>query len=113
MTATAETRTTAGEPAAAGSPGRVSGTVRRSGTVRYWAAAKSAAGRAEEPVEAATLAGALAAVRAAHADRPELLRLLEVCSFLLDGEQTGGREPAAVLLSEGWTVEVLPPFAGG
>ncbi len=107
MTATAETRTTAGEPAAAGSPGRVSG------TVRYWAAAKSAAGRAEEPVEAATLAGALAAVRAAHADRPELLRLLEVCSFLLDGEQTGGREPAAVLLSEGWTVEVLPPFAGG
>ncbi|WP_244256598.1 MoaD/ThiS family protein [Kitasatospora cineracea] len=91
----------------------MSGTVRRSGTVRYWAAAKSAAGRAEEPVEAATLAGALAAVRAAHADRPELLRLLEVCSFLLDGEQTGGREPAAVLLSEGWTVEVLPPFAGG
>lgn len=107
MTATAEARTAAGEPAAVGSPGRVSG------TVRYWAAAKSAAGRAEEAVEAATLAGALAAVRAAHADRPELLRLLGVCSFLLDGEQTGGRDHAEVPLSAGWTVEVLPPFAGG
>ncbi|WP_081952213.1 MoaD/ThiS family protein [Kitasatospora phosalacinea] len=101
MTATADARSTAGSP------------VRVSGTVRYWAAAKSAAGRAEERFEAATLAGALAEVRAAHADRPELLRLLAVCSFLLDGEQTGGREAAGVVLSEGWTVEVLPPFAGG
>ncbi|GLW55178.1 MoaD/ThiS family protein [Kitasatospora phosalacinea] len=101
MSATTENRT------APGSPARVSG------TVRYWAAAKSAAGRAEQSFEAATLADALAAVRAAHADRPELLRLLEACSFLLDGEQVGGREHAGPALSEGWTVEVLPPFAGG
>ncbi|MFE1317111.1 MoaD/ThiS family protein [Kitasatospora phosalacinea] len=101
MSATTENRT------APGSPARVSG------TVRYWAAAKSAAGRAEQPFEAATLAGALAAVRAAHADRPELLRLLAACSFLLDGEQVGGRDHAGLVLSEGWTVEVLPPFAGG
>lgn len=35
-------------------------------TVRYWAAAKSAAGVAEEPYEAKTLAGALDAVRERH-----------------------------------------------
>ncbi|MGW4381868.1 MoaD/ThiS family protein [Kitasatospora sp. NPDC004531] len=84
-----------------------------SGTVRYWAAAKSAAGRAEEPYLAATLAEALAAVRAAHAGRPELLRVLGMCSFLVDGDPVGARDHAAVPLSEGGTVEVLPPFAGG
>lgn len=36
------------------------------GTVRYWAAAKSAAGLAEEPYDAATLADALNAVRDRH-----------------------------------------------
>ncbi|RKE20582.1 MoaD/ThiS family protein [Streptomyces sp. TLI_171] len=92
---------------APGSPARVSG------TVRYWAAAKSAAGRAEEPYLAATLAEALAAVRAAHADRPELLKVLTMCSFLVDGDPVGARDHAAVRLSEGGAVEVLPPFAGG
>ena len=87
--------------------------VRVSGTVRYWAAAKSAAGRAEEPYLAATLAEALAAVRAAHAGRPELLRVLTVCSFLVDGDPVGGREHDGVPLTEGGSVEVLPPFAGG
>ncbi|BAJ30146.1 MULTISPECIES: MoaD/ThiS family protein [Kitasatospora] len=101
MTAATGSRTTAASPAGV------------NGTVRYWAAAKAAAGRAEESFTAGTLAGALAAVRAAHAGRPELLRLLGVCSFLLDGEQIGGLDHAGVPLSEGWTVEVLPPFAGG
>ncbi|KDN83667.1 MoaD/ThiS family protein [Kitasatospora cheerisanensis] len=87
--------------------------MRVSGTVRFWAAAKAAAGRAEEPYLAATLAEALAAVRAAHAGRPELLRVLGMCSFLVDGDPVGTREHAAVALSEGGTVEVLPPFAGG
>lgn len=36
------------------------------GTVRYWAAAKSAAGVAEEPYEAETLAEALDAARERH-----------------------------------------------
>ena len=36
------------------------------GTIRYWAAAKSAAGTAEEPYEAATLAQALDAARLQH-----------------------------------------------
>ncbi|WP_241844399.1 MoaD/ThiS family protein [Kitasatospora sp. CB01950] len=101
MTATADARSTSDSP------------VRVNGTVRYWAAAKAAAGRAEEPYLAVTLAEALAAVRAEHAGRPELLRVLGMCSYLVDGDPVGGREHASVPLTEGGTVEVLPPFAGG
>ncbi|NUT29092.1 MAG: MoaD/ThiS family protein, partial [Streptomyces sp.] len=52
-------------------------------TVRYWAAAKAAAGIAEEPFDAATLAEALDAVRERHPG--ELTRVLRRCSFLVDG----------------------------
>ncbi|MFF2548904.1 MoaD/ThiS family protein [Kitasatospora sp. NPDC058063] len=86
---------------------------RARGTIRYWAAAKSEAGLAEEPYEAATLAEALTAARERHAGRPKLVRLLGHCSYLVDGAQVGGRDHATVALSEGGTVEVLPPFAGG
>ncbi|MFJ9953184.1 MoaD/ThiS family protein [Kitasatospora sp. NPDC091207] len=86
---------------------------RVSGTIRYWAAAKSEAGLAEEPYEAATLAEALVAAKARHADRPKLVRLLGHCSYLVDGSPVGGRDHARVSLSQGGTVEVLPPFAGG
>jgi len=34
-------------------------------------------------------------------------------SFLVDGEQAGGRAADAVPLGEGTVIEVLPPFAGG
>ena len=84
-----------------------------SGTIRYWAAAKAAAGTDEEPYEAATLAEALATARAAHADRAEFARVLARCSFLVDGSPVGTRSHSAVPLTEGGTVEVLPPFAGG
>ncbi|MFF0202375.1 MoaD/ThiS family protein [Streptomyces sp. NPDC005017] len=80
-------------------------------TVRYWAAAKSAAGVAEEPFEAATLAEALEAVRSLHPG--ELTRVLLRCSFLVDGDPVGTRAHETVRLAEGGTVEVLPPFAGG
>jgi molybdopterin converting factor small subunit len=83
------------------------------GTIRYWAAAKSEAGLAEEPYEAATLAEALADAKARHADRPKLVRLLGHSSYLVDGAQVGARDHATVALTEGGTVEVLPPFAGG
>ncbi|MEU1419720.1 MoaD/ThiS family protein [Kitasatospora sp. NPDC086009] len=89
------------------------GAARVSGTIRYWAAAKSEAGLAEEPYQAATLAEALAAARTRHADRPKLGRLLGHCSYLVDGSPVGGRDHATVSLTEGGTVEVLPPFAGG
>ncbi|MEU6825815.1 MoaD/ThiS family protein [Streptomyces atriruber] len=82
------------------------------GTIRYWAAAKAAAGVAEEPYEAAeTLADALEAARERHPG--ELVRVLQRCSFLVDGAPVGTRRHETVRLAEGGTVEVLPPFAGG
>ncbi|MEU6084560.1 MoaD/ThiS family protein [Streptomyces sp. NPDC047108] len=81
--------------------------------MRYWAAAKAAAGTAEEPYEAATLADALDAARRRHSERPEFARVLLRCSFLVDGTPVGTRSHGTVTLAEGGTVEVLPPFAGG
>jgi molybdopterin converting factor small subunit len=83
------------------------------GTIRYWAAAKAAAGTAEEPYRAGTLAEALAQARALHTGQPEFARVLGHCSFLVDGNPVGKRDHAVVALSEGGTLEVLPPFAGG
>ncbi|MFF7331122.1 MoaD/ThiS family protein [Streptomyces sp. NPDC090306] len=80
-------------------------------TVRYWAAAKAAAGTAEESYEAVTLADALDAAREQHPG--ELVRVLRRCSFLIDGDPVGSRGHETVRLAEGGTVEVLPPFAGG
>lgn len=84
-----------------------------SGTIRYWAAAKAAAGTAEEPYQATTLAEALDAARARHVERPDFERVLLRCSFLVNGATVGGRSHQTVALDEGDTVEVLPPFAGG
>ena len=82
-------------------------------TVRYWAAAKQAAGVAEEDLAAGTLAEMLAAVVARHPAAPALREVLARASFLVDGEQAGTRDPESVTLREGAVVEVLPPFAGG
>jgi molybdopterin converting factor small subunit len=82
-------------------------------TVRYWAAAKQAAGVAEEVLAAGTLAEMLAAVRARHPAAPALEGVLARSAFLIDGEQAGNRPPESVILREGAVVEVLPPFAGG
>jgi sulfur-carrier protein len=104
-------------------------------TLRYWAAAKEAAGIAEEAVSAGTLAEALAAALAAATgdadgggpdgaagpDRPDerearntrLRAILVRSSFLVDGNPVGTRAPEAVVLGDGSVVEVLPPFAGG
>jgi sulfur-carrier protein len=81
------------------------------GTIRYWAAARAAAGIDTERFEAQTLAEALAAARAIHG--PDLARVLSVCSYLIDAEPVGLRDHATVALTEGATIEVLPPFAGG
>ncbi|HEY3686414.1 MAG TPA: MoaD/ThiS family protein [Streptosporangiaceae bacterium] len=83
------------------------------GTLRYWAAAKEAAGRADEPYDADTLAGALDAARERHAGRPRFAEVLARSSFLVDGAPVGGRDHASVTLADGDVVEVLPPFAGG
>ncbi|GAA3730115.1 MoaD/ThiS family protein [Salinactinospora qingdaonensis] len=84
-----------------------------SGTMRYWAAAKDAAGTAEEPYAAATLADALRDVRARHAGNERLLLVLSRSSFLVDEQPVGTRRHEDVPLSQGGVVEVLPPFAGG
>lgn len=83
------------------------------GTIRYWASAKAAAGVAEDTADAGTLAEALAVALARHADRAKLRGVLTVCSYVVDGQPTGRRPHDEVLLSEGWVVEALPPFAGG
>jgi molybdopterin synthase sulfur carrier subunit len=82
-------------------------------TVRYWAAAKQAAGVAEEILAAGTLAEMVAAVLARHPAAPALKDVLARSSFLIDGEQASARPPESVTLPDGAVVEVLPPFAGG
>jgi len=79
--------------------------------IRYWAAAKAAAGVAEEPFEGEELAGVLAAAVARHGARLE--EVIRRSSFLVDGAPVGRRDPADVRLPAGAVVEVLPPFAGG
>ena len=104
-------------------------------TLRYWAAAKEAAGIAEEAVSAGTLAEALAAALASangdaggagpdgaagpdrrderEARNARLRAILVRSSFLVDGNPVGTRAPEAVVLADGSVIEVLPPFAGG
>jgi sulfur-carrier protein len=112
-------------------------------TLRYWAAAKEAAGIAEETVDAGTLAEALAAARggAGHTgevrdggeggyggeagdggeaggngqggQNPRLRAVLARSSFLIDGDPVGKRPPESVVLGQACVIEVLPPFAGG
>ena len=81
------------------------------GTIRFWAAARAAAGVAEEPYDAETLADAIAAARLAHGTA--LAKVLDRCTYVVDEAPVGGRAHESVRLSDGGSVEVLPPFAGG
>jgi molybdopterin synthase sulfur carrier subunit len=81
------------------------------GLIRYWAAARAAAGVAEEPYDAATLEEALAT---AGSDRgEEFERVIARSSFLIDEAPVGTRAHASVDLPDDGTIDVLPPFAGG
>lgn len=87
-------------------------------TLRYWAAAKDAAGAAEEKVEAQTLAAALAqgvaAARERSGDNGERLeRVIAHSSYLVDGLPAGTRPAESIQLADDSVIEVLPPFAGG
>jgi molybdopterin synthase sulfur carrier subunit len=73
--------------------------------VRFWAGARRAAGHAEEPTTAATLA----ALRDELAARPALTAVVAVASFLVDGQRLADDAP----LPPTATIDVLPPFAGG
>lgn len=84
-------------------------------TVRYWAAARAAAGTGSEELAVdgpTTLADVVRRVVAAHADTG-LERVVGVCSVLVGDRPAGGRDPEAVSVEPGETVEFLPPFAGG
>jgi sulfur-carrier protein len=82
-------------------------------TIRYWAAAKEAAGLAEEEVQAETLAQALDAALARRPADSQLRQVLSRSSFLLDGMQIGRKTAAELVLHDHAVIEVLPAFAGG
>lgn len=82
-------------------------------TVRYWGAARAAAGREEDVVSARSVADALAAVRALHADKPRLAQVLAMSSLLLGDKPLGSSDLSQVPARNGDVIEVLPPFAGG
>ncbi|OOC55808.1 MULTISPECIES: MoaD/ThiS family protein [Nocardiopsis] len=81
-------------------------------TIRYWAAAKEAAGTAEETVTAVTLGEALAAACLLHPD-DRFQRVLGSSSLLVDERPVGRRPHGEVGVADGTVIEVLPPFAGG
>ncbi len=78
--------------------------------VRYFAAARAAAGVESETMRVApgtTVAGLIDKLSARD---PELARVLRRCSFLCNGIAV---RDVTIPLSEGHTIDVLPPFAGG
>ncbi len=79
-------------------------------TVRYFAAARAAANAETETVQIEPGTTVAALVDTLGARGPELARVLRRCSFLVDGIAV--RDDAAKL-SDGQTIDVLPPFAGG
>ena len=82
-------------------------------TIRYWAAAKEAAGTAEESVDAMTLRDALDAVIARRRPDTRLATVIARSSFLVNADPVGRAARESIVLDEGAVIEVLPPFAGG
>lgn len=82
-------------------------------TIRYWAAAKEAAGMAEESLEAVTLRDALNTVVASRKPDGRLAAVLARSSFLVNADPVGKADKDTLVLREGAVIEVLPPFAGG
>ena len=83
--------------------------------VRYWAAAKAAAGSAEDLLQV-TGSITLADVRRQAVARHPGTRLeavLGACSVLVGDEPVGTRADDQVEVRPGVSVEFLPPFAGG
>jgi sulfur-carrier protein len=98
-------------------PGQVDSPAGQSGQVRlrYWAAARAAAGVAEDVVEITgpmsleSLCGRAKQLRGS----PRFDRVLDTCSVLIGDRPVASKDPASVEVLPGQTVEFLPPFAGG
>jgi len=83
--------------------------------VRYWAAARAAAGTAEDLLPVAgqlTLAEVRRQAVALHPGT-RLEQVLSACSVLVGDEPAGSRADDDVRVDPGVSVEFLPPFAGG
>jgi molybdopterin converting factor small subunit len=78
-------------------------------TVQFFAAARAAVGSPELLVAAGSLAKILDDVERFH---PQFTAIRPRCSFLVDGLAAHG-DPAEIMLADGATLDVLPPFAGG
>ena len=81
--------------------------------IRYWAAAKDAAGVAEEPVDARTLADAISVACSRRVGDSRFAAVLARSSFLVDGVQAGHQAAEEFALPDKAVIEVLPAFAGG
>ena len=81
--------------------------------IHYFAAARAAAGRAQDTAQAATLGELLEVLRQRHTGSTEagmsFAEVLERCTFLVDGASA----TEGAVLSDASRVDVLPPFAGG
>ena len=84
--------------------------------LRYWAGARAAAGVEEDLVASdspVSLDDLRSRAKDLHRDSDRFAAVLETCSVLVGDRPVGRREPAAVIVLPGETVEFLPPFAGG
>jgi sulfur-carrier protein len=83
--------------------------------VRYWAAAKAAAGVAQDDLEVDGALPLAEVVRRAVDLHPNtrLADVLQVCSALVEDRPVSRLDPASVVVEPGQSVEFLPPFAGG
>ncbi len=82
-------------------------------TIRYWAAAKEAAGVAEESIDAIALSDLLNTVVASRKPDGRLAAVIARSSFLVNANPVGLKARESIVLDDGAVVEVLPPFAGG
>jgi molybdopterin synthase sulfur carrier subunit len=87
--------------------------------VRLWAAARAAAGQGETTVAVdapggdPSVADVRRAVLSSLPDRPDLPRVLAICSAIVGDRPVGAGDAASVGVPDGAQVEFLPPFAGG
>jgi molybdopterin converting factor small subunit len=80
-------------------------------TIRYFAAARAAAGVPQEELAVAGRGSVdLVLAAAVELHGPQLAKVLQRCSFLLDEVAVHSRRTPVL---DGQVLDVLPPFAGG